>query len=85
MEEVVSTINIESLPDDILGDIFKYFIHYRKGWTSVWYVMKPWFGIMITCKKFLRVGRKVFDMGAYRNRALRMACEKGFVVIRFVN
>jgi hypothetical protein len=65
------------LPDDVLKSIFAQFIVFRKGWTRVWYITKPWGNIMMVSKRFLRLGRLVFDPSAYRNKALRRATETG--------
>jgi hypothetical protein len=76
------------IPDDVVGEIFSYFkldLKHRKA-TDIRYdkksvaLLRLWSAIMITCKSFLRVGRRVFDPSIKSNRAFRSACERGYLL-----
>ncbi len=57
------------LPDDIWAFIFSKIPFIRKD--------KTWFHVMLTCRRFLSIGQRVFDPSIKNNWAIRLACEKG--------
>lgn len=58
----------DTVPSDILSCIFWY-IPYKKA---------NWINILITCKRFLTIGRKVFDPRVKDNSAIHHACKNGY-------
>ena len=66
--------SILDLPNDVLVFIFAFFPRKDLYQNEK---LEDWFSVMITCKKFLEIGRIAFDPSAHHNYALRIACMKG--------
>ena len=61
-------MNIAFIPDDIIGYWFT-FLDNRDLLT--------WMRVMLACKKWMAIGKRVFNPGRENNRAIIWACRNG--------
>src|SRR5689334_3484341 len=60
-------IPMEELPPEVVACIFE----------QLPYSNNNWFHVMLACKRFLDIGRKIFDPSCDNNFAIRFASEYG--------
>ena len=73
-----------NLPSDVIAEIFSFFQIQSSRWKMFrWQFRNPlrtWFRLMLVCKTFLRIGRRVFDPSIKAGMAFRIACTRGYFI-----
>ena len=81
-------LTLLDVPSDIIAEIFSFF-KIKDGIKFRWQIrwdkpvrnrVQTWFRLMLVCKTFLKIGRRVFDPSIKVGLAFRIACTRGYVI-----